>query len=75
MYLYILTICFLCFASSYAIVFGMCVGNGVLMLIGAFLFGITYFISKLMFIVFENELWDLREKIIKLANKYGKEEY
>lgn len=75
MYLYILTICFLCFASSYAIIFGLCVEDGILMLIGAFLFGITYFTSKLIFIVFENELWNLKEKIIKLANKYGKEEY
>lgn len=75
MYFYILIIYFLCFGALYSITYGICVEDSILMLIGAFLFGITYFISKLMFTVFENKLWDLREKIIKLANKYSKEEY
>ena len=75
MYFYILIICFLCFCASYSIVYGLCVKDGVLILIGAFLYGLAYFLSKLMLTVFEDELWDLREKIIKLANKYGKEEY
>lgn len=75
MYLYILTICFLCFTSSYTIVFGICVENGILMLIGASLFGLAYFLSKLMFKVFDNEIIRLKEQIRKLANKYGTEEY
>ncbi len=75
MYFYILVICFLCFTASYSIVYGLCVENGILMLIGVSLFGLAYFISKLISIVFENELYDLREKIIKLTNKYGTEEY
>jgi len=75
MYFYILVICFLCFTASYSIVYGLCVEDGILMLIGVSLFGLAYFISKLISIVFENELYDLREKIIKLTNKYGTEEY
>ncbi len=75
MYFYILIICFLCFCASYSIVYGLCVEDGVLILIGAFLYGLAYFLSKLMLTVFDNEIIKLKKQIKELTNKYGTEEY
>lgn len=74
MYFYILVICFLCFDAAYSITYGLCIENGVLILIGAFLYGLAYFLSKLILEVFDNEIIKLKEQIKKIANKYGTEE-
>lgn len=75
MYFYILIICFLCFDASYSIVYGLCIENGILILIGVFLYGLAYFLSKLILKVFDNKIIKLKEQIKKIANKYDKEEY
>lgn len=75
MYFYILVICFLCFDASYSITYGVCVEDGILILIGAFLFGLAYFLGTLVRETFDNEITKLKKQIKKLANKYGTEEY
>ena len=75
MYFYILVICFLCFTASYSIVYGLCVEDGILMLIGVSLFGLAYFLSKLIIKAFDNEIIKLKKQIKELVNKYGTEEY
>lgn len=75
MYFYILIICFLCFVSSYTIVYGLCVEDGILILIGAFLFVLAYFLSKLIIKIFDNEIIKLKKQIKEIVNKYGTEEY
>lgn len=74
-YLYIITICFLCFCASFSITYGICIENGTSILIGVFLYGIAYLLSKLLVITFDNEIKKIKNQIKELANKYGKEEY